>query len=318
MQQNRVKKILREGGLALGTHVGGIPDPQIVELIGLAGFDAAFIDMEHTTFDLHDVQAMVMAAERVGVTPIVRTPGFDPAFILRLLDMGVQGVQVPHVSSAAVAREAVKAVRYPPEGERGMAAGSRAANFGETPLLEHMARSNKEVLLACMIEDMEAVEQIEEIAAVDGVDLLAVGPSDLSRSLGVSGHPDHPKLVAAIDRVRAAVRNGVSVRLAIPLNHGAFPRNAAQLKELGVGYTNCAPTPEARLLKVAERSGGRTAEAAGIKGHPAPPAITGMTGLVSYHRRSGGKTSGAARGSFVISSRIPSANNPSPSSEVSI
>ena len=91
MQQNRVKKILREGGLALGTHVGGIPDPQIVELIGLAGFDAAFIDMEHTTFDLHDVQAMVMAAERVGITPIVRTPGFDPAFILRLLDMGVQG-----------------------------------------------------------------------------------------------------------------------------------------------------------------------------------------------------------------------------------
>ena len=249
MQQNRVKKILREGGLALGTHVGGIPDPQIVELIGLAGFDAAFIDMEHTTFDLHDVQAMVLAAERVGVTPIVRTPGFDPAFILRLLDMGVQGVQVPHVSSAAVAREAVKAVRYPPEGERGMAAGSRAANFGKTPLLEHMAQSNREVLLACMIEDMEAVEQIEEIAAVDGVDLLAVGPSDLSRSLGVSGHPDHPKLIAAIDRVHAAVRNGGSVRLAIPLNHGAFPRNAAQLKELGVGYTNCAPTPEARLLK---------------------------------------------------------------------
>src|SRR5690242_21936319 len=68
MLENRVKKILRGGGLALGTHVGGIPDPQIVELIGLAGFDAAFIDMEHTTFDLHDVQAMVMAAERAGVT----------------------------------------------------------------------------------------------------------------------------------------------------------------------------------------------------------------------------------------------------------
>ena len=98
-----------------------------------------------------------MAAERVGVTPIVRTPGFDPACILRLLDMGAQ---VPHVPSAAVARAAVKAVRYPPEGKRGMAADSRAANFGKTPLLEHMARSNKEVLLAYMIEDMEAVEQI--------------------------------------------------------------------------------------------------------------------------------------------------------------
>lgn len=250
MQQNRVKKILRDGGLALGTHVGGMPDPQIVEMIGLAGFDAAFIDMEHTTFDLHDVQAMVMAAERVGVTPIVRTPGFDPAFILRLLDMGVQGVQVPHVSDAATAREAVKAVRYPPQGERGMAAASRAADYGKTRLLDHMAASNREITLACMIEDMAAVEHIDEIAAVEGVDLLAVGPSDLSRSLGVSGHPDHPRLVAAIDRVRAAVRNTNSgVRLAIPLAHAAFPRNAAQLKELGVGYTNCAPTPEVRLLQ---------------------------------------------------------------------
>jgi 2-keto-3-deoxy-L-rhamnonate aldolase RhmA len=249
MRENRVKRILRDGGLALGTHVGGIPDPQIVEIIGLAGFDAAFIDMEHTSFDLRDVQAMVTAAERVGVTPIVRTPGFDPAFILRLLDMGVQGIQVPHVGDAATAREAVKAVRYAPEGERGMAAGSRAAEFGRIPLTEHMASSNREILLACMIEDMEAVERIDEIAAVQGVDLLAVGPSDLSRSLGIAGHPDHPRLVAAIDRIRAAAQRSAGARLAIPLAHAAFPRNAAQLKALGVGYTNCAPTPEARLLQ---------------------------------------------------------------------
>src|SRR5437899_4740289 len=249
MQENRVKRIMREGGLALGTHVGGIADPQIVEIIGLAGFDAAFIDMEHTTFDLHDVQACVMAAERVGITPIVRTPGFDPAFILRLLDMGVQGIQVPHVSDPETAREAVKAVRYPPEGDRGMAAGGRAADYGKIPLLEHMASSNREILLACMIEDMAAVERIDEIAAVEGVDLLAVGPSDLSRSLGVSGQPDHPRLVAAIDRVREAARRGAGARLALPLNHAAFPRNAAQLKELGAGYANFAPTPEARLLQ---------------------------------------------------------------------
>ena len=248
MQENRVKRILNAGGLALGTHTGGIADPQIVEIIGLAGFDAAFIDMEHTAFDLHDVSLMVMAAERVGITPIVRTPGFDPAFILRLLDQGVQGIQVPHVSDPETAREAVKAVRYPPEGDRGMAAGSRAADFGKIPLLDHMAKSNREILLACMIEDMAAVERIDEIAAVEGVDLLAVGPSDLSRSLGVSGQPDHPRLIAAIDRVREAVKKGTGARLALPLNHAAFPRNAAQLKELGAGYSNCAPTPEARLL----------------------------------------------------------------------
>jgi 4-hydroxy-2-oxoheptanedioate aldolase len=80
MQPSRVKKILREGGLALGTYTGGIADPQIVEIIGHAGYDAAFIDMEHTSFDLRDIQLMVMAAERAGITPIVRTPGFDPAF----------------------------------------------------------------------------------------------------------------------------------------------------------------------------------------------------------------------------------------------
>src|SRR5436305_14000895 len=113
MQENRVKRIMRKGGLALGTHVGGIADPQIVEIIGLAGFDAAFIDMEHTSFDLHNVQACVLAAERVGITPIVRTPGFDPAFILRLLDMGVQGIQVPHASYPETAREAEAAARYP-------------------------------------------------------------------------------------------------------------------------------------------------------------------------------------------------------------
>jgi len=140
-------------------------------------------------------------------------------------------------------------VRYTPLGDRGMAAGSRAADYGKIPLVDHMAQSNREILLACMIEDMEAVERIDEIAAVEGVDLLAVGPSDLSRSLGVSGQPNHPRLVAAIDRVREAVKKGAGARLALPLNHAAFPGNAAQLKELGAGYTNCAPTPEARLLQ---------------------------------------------------------------------
>jgi len=111
VKENRAKRIVREGGMALGTYVGGIADPQIVEIIGHAGFDAAFIDLEHTSFDLRDVQLMVMAAERVGITPVVRTPGFDPAFILRLLDMGVQGIQLPHVNDAETARAAVRAVR---------------------------------------------------------------------------------------------------------------------------------------------------------------------------------------------------------------
>lgn len=250
MRENRVKRIMRDGGIALGTYVGGIADPQIVEIIGHAGYDAAFIDLEHTSFDLRDVQLMVMAAERVGITSIVRTPGFDPAFILRLLDMGVQGVQLPHIDGAAAAREAVKAVRYPPLGERGMAGASRASDFGKVKLAEHLASSNREISLAVMIEDLKALDDVEAIAATEGIDIVAVGPSDMSRALGVTGHPDHPKLVAAIERVRQAVKKGGHARLALPTNHPAFPRTAAQLRALGVGYTNCAPSPEARLLTV--------------------------------------------------------------------
>ena len=212
MQQNRVKRIMREGGLALGTHVGGIPDPQIVEIIGLAGFDAAFIDMEHTTLDLHDVQACVMAAERVGITPIVRTPGFDPAFILRLLDMGVQGIQVPHVSSPEMAREAVAAVRYPPR--------RRARHGGRRP--RRRLRQDPAVGTHGAVQPRDPAglhDRGHGGGRADrrdrrgrGVDLLAVGPSDLSRSLGVSGQPDHPRLVAAIDRVREAVKKGAGCR----------------------------------------------------------------------------------------------------------
>ena len=249
MQENRVKRILKEGGLALGTYTGGIADPQIVEIIGHAGFDAAFIDMEHTSFSLKDVQMMVMAAERVGVTPIVRTPGFDPALILRLLDMGAQGIQVPHCDSALLARQAVKAVRYPPEGERGMAGASRAADFGKIPLTRHMSLSNREITLAVMIEDLSGVEAIDAIAQTPGIDIIAVGPSDMSRALGVAGTSDHPRLVETIDRVKRAIEKGGVARLALPLNHSAFPRNAKELKALGVGYANVAPSPELRLLR---------------------------------------------------------------------
>ena len=263
MRPNRVKKILGEGGLALGTYVGGIADPQIVEIIGHAGFDAAFIDMEHTSFDLRDVQLMVMAAERVGITPIVRTPGFDPAFILRLLDMGVQGIQIPHVSDARAAREAVKAVRYAPLGDRGMAGASRASDYGKIAMTEHMAQSNREITLAVMVEDLPALEDIDAIAATEGVDIVAVGPSDMSRALGVGGAADHPKLNEVIHRVADAIRKGGVARLALPMNHPAFPRNAAQLRELGVGYCNCAPAPEVRMLRSMQA---QVAEARGLLG----------------------------------------------------
>ena len=179
----------------------------------------------------------------------MRTPGFDPSFILRLMDRGVQGIQVPHISDARAAQEAVKAVRYAPLGDRGMAGASRATDYGKISLREHMEQSNREITLAVMVEDLPAVKEIDSIASIEGIDIVAVGPSDMSRALGVGGTPDHPKLVETVHRVADAVRKGGIARLALPMNHPTLPRNAAQLRELGVGYCNCAPAPEVRMLQ---------------------------------------------------------------------
>src|SRR5262245_54802347 len=112
-----------------------------------------------------------------------------------------------------------------------------------------MEQSNREITLAVMVEDLPALDDIDAIASTEGIDIVAVGPSDMSRALGVSGTPDHPKLAAAIERVAEAVRKGGVARLALLTNHAAVPPDVAQLRDLGVGYTNCAPAPEVRMLR---------------------------------------------------------------------
>jgi 2-keto-3-deoxy-L-rhamnonate aldolase RhmA len=151
--------------------------------------------------------------------------------------MGVQGVQIPHISNVEAARAAVQAVRYPPLGDRGMAGASRATNYGKVPMMQHIEQSNREITLALMIEDQQALDQMDEIAKVEGVDLIVVGPADMSRTLGVTGTPNHPKLLAVIERLQKALANGAGAKLALPINH------------MGCAYANCAPAPEVRLMK---------------------------------------------------------------------
>jgi 2-keto-3-deoxy-L-rhamnonate aldolase RhmA len=129
-----------------------------------------------------------------------------------------------------------------------MAGASRASDYGKIALKDHMEQSNREITLAVMVEDLPALQEIDAIASVEGVDIVAVGPSDMSRALGVGGTSNHPKLVETIHRVADAVRKGGVARLALPMNHPTLPRNAAELRELGVGYCNCAPSPEVRIL----------------------------------------------------------------------
>ena len=247
MRQNRVKKVMREGKLAFGAFVE-LADPQVVEIIGLAGFDAAFIDMEHSNFDLPLVGEMIRAADMAGVTSVVRIPGDNESVILRLLDMGAEGLVIPHVQGVEGAKRMVDAVRYAPLGKRGAAGGSRAARFGTVPWQEHTRQSNEEVLLSVMTEDAKGIDDIEKIAALDGIDLVAIGPMDFSEYMGIRD-PDDPRLKARVRELAGQIRKIGKAKLALPVNNPAIPFNPQELLELGVGYANVGPTPPVLLMR---------------------------------------------------------------------
>ncbi|MFC1899437.1 HpcH/HpaI aldolase/citrate lyase family protein [Chloroflexota bacterium] len=246
MKKNRIKDKIQQGKLALGTYVN-LADPTMVEIIGIAGFDAAFIDMEHSAFDLGLVQEMIRVCDITGITSLVRVPDNNPKTILRVLDMGAQGIQVPHINDKDDAIEAVKAVRYAPSGERGMAGTSRAIQYGNIPLKEHIATSNSEIVLAVMVEDKEAIGELEEIASVDGVDLIAIGPGDLGQALGVTDNQD-PLLRKTIEEIALNLKKWGKARMTFPLMNAAFPLGIDELQKLGVAYTNCGPPDVRRLL----------------------------------------------------------------------
>jgi len=210
MRTNPMKARLAAGEPVLGCSVM-IPSPQVVEMLGLLGFDWVLIDCEHGTVSLESVELMALAAEAAGVVPIARPPSNSPGDIVRLMDRGVMGVQVPHVTDAASARAAVAAVKFAPEGERGLAAGTRPAAYGFAgTMAEECARANAETLVCVQIEDAEAVANAAEIVAVEDIDVFFIGPSDLSQSLGHPGEHDHPEVRAAIEatleRILAAGR----------------------------------------------------------------------------------------------------------------
>jgi len=248
MRQNRVKKIMREGGLALSYGVS-FADPQEIELIGLAGFDAARIDLEHGDFDLSLITNMIRAAELAGVTSVIRVPENDPGLIQRLLDMGAEGIAIPHVDGLEGAKRAVDAVRYRPLGNRGVAGGSRASRFGTVPIREHIQQSNDEILLYILCEDERGIGDMEKIAALDGVDVVAIGFGDFSDYMGIHD-PTDPRLRAELYKLADQIKQVGKAKLSYPIGHKALPLNGRDLLELGVGYTSVHPTSFGILNRV--------------------------------------------------------------------
>ncbi len=199
----------------------------LVELLARVGFDVIFIDTEHGPAGWDDVENMVRAAELANATPIVRVQANDASTITRALDRGAGGVQVPHVNTRAEAEAAVRHAKFAPIGHRGFAGGRSA--FGEK-MSEYTRRANQETMVVVMLEEVEALENLDEILKVEHVDVFFVAPGDLAQSMGVPGQMDHPKVQAAIDdavrRIRAAGRApGVLVTPATArryLERGAF------------------------------------------------------------------------------------------------
>lgn len=204
MNRKSFRQRLKDGEIVLGCAVG-IAHPIAVEAAGYAGFDFVLLDTEHSALDITAIEPMILAARATGVAAIYRVRHLDAAAIGRALDIGSDGILVPHVKSAQQARAVVEAARYAPLGHRGLGPG-RPIRFGLSDPGEYVAHANEETVVAVMIEDQEAVENIEAIAAVDGIDVFNIGTWDLSNSLGVPLDTRHPKLMDAITRILAAAK----------------------------------------------------------------------------------------------------------------
>lgn len=204
MLENRTKARLAAGEATFGCFVR-TPEPSLIEYVAMLGWDFLVFDAEHGTLQPSEVEDLCRAVEPRGTTPIVRVTTNDPPTILRFLDTGVHGVHVPWVNSAAEVERAVQSVKYTPRGIRGLA-GSRASEWGiNEPIGEYVERANRETLVVIHIETQDAVDAIDDYLAVDGVDVLFIGPTDLSQSLGHPGDLKHPDVLRAMDRVADAV-----------------------------------------------------------------------------------------------------------------
>ncbi|XDF34866.1 aldolase/citrate lyase family protein [Paracidovorax avenae] len=206
-QPNRFKRALAAGQPQIGLW-STLASPYASELLAGAGFDWMLLDTEHSPSDVPHMlqQLQAVDAERDGRTAAVVRPAWnDPVLIKRYLDIGAQSLLLPFVQNADEARAAVAAMRYAPRGIRGMGGSVRATRFGRDT--GYLAQAESELCLLVQVETAEALERIEDIAAVDGVDGIFIGPADLSASMGHAGRPQHPEVRTAIDgairRIRA-------------------------------------------------------------------------------------------------------------------
>lgn len=201
-----LQRLQAAAGVSTGTFIMS-GSPLVAEAVGCCGFDWVIVDGEHSPIDMMDLAHMLQALESTPSVPVVRLAWNDPVLVKRALDAGASTLLFPFIQDAQEAEIAVRATRYPPQGTRGMAGLSRASRFGAVP--DHFRTANSRIGVVAQIETQRALDALEEIAAVPGVDALFVGPTDLAGSLGHFGDGSHPDVQRALlDFVRRCTAVG--------------------------------------------------------------------------------------------------------------
>jgi len=206
--RNRLKEILEEGRLAVGSCVYS-SSPAMVELAGFCGLDFCRIDNEHSWRRDESVENMVRAAAVSGVVPLLRVDRDDPNVVRKALEIGAGGILVPHINTAEEVEEVVRAARFPPRGDRGIGTLCFSARWGTERAVDWIRWSHEEQLLGIMIEDRRAMDRLEEIMSVEELDYVLFGASDYSVSIGRPGETGHPEVMDALRAtIEAADRHG--------------------------------------------------------------------------------------------------------------
>ncbi|RLE81489.1 MAG: hypothetical protein DRJ51_03680 [Thermoprotei archaeon] len=212
----KLRSMLKRGGVTIGTWIG-INHPDVVDAISELPFDWIIFDMEHCPLDVPDLEVLMMPLRGTEITPIVRVPWNDFVAIKRVLDIGAEGIMVPWINSREDAEAAVKATRYPPRGLRGVGP-RRCTRYGFKSFSDYYERFEEEDLVVVLqVETGEALENIEQILSVDGVDVAFIGPMDLTTNLGIPAQFEHPKYLEALRTfLRACENHGVAPGIAPP------------------------------------------------------------------------------------------------------
>jgi 2-keto-3-deoxy-L-rhamnonate aldolase RhmA len=211
LKPNRVKQAMRQGRVAYGFNYT-FPSPWVIEILGILDFDFVWIDGEHGPFGLDQLEEACRVAEQVGLTPIARVPTIEASTVLRYLDRGIMGITGPHIGTREQAEQLVKACYFGPLGERSFG-GNRGTLYTLTPdpwgdKTAFYKEANDNMLVSALLEDQAAVDNIDELLQVEGIDYFGIGPNDFAQGTGFPGQPEHPTVVKTMRELEAKIRRG--------------------------------------------------------------------------------------------------------------